>query len=270
MTTTQSPTTSSPTESRSRSIRVSGFSQWLTLSERYTRAMVGNGEILTSLLAPIVFTAGFYLPLRSIMGQVGIDYAQYIMPIIVLQAMSFVAIAAAMRSAHESVTGMSARMRTMPIAILAPSAGRITASTVRCIISLAMALVCGFVIGFRFDDAGTAVAFCGFALAIGVVLAIGADALGTLTRNPEATSQVLTLPMLILGMLSTGYVPLLGFPTWIRWFVKNQPVSHWCAMLRSLSEGNGAGTHLMPSIWWLLGLAVVFIAMAIPANVRRG
>ncbi|WP_241249032.1 ABC transporter permease [Rhodococcus sp. X156] len=248
-----------------------GLSQWLTLAGRHTRAMGTNGELVVSLVAPPIFALGFDLPLRSIMDSQGVDYGQFITPIIVLQAMSFIAVSSAVRAAYESVNGMTTRMRTMPVNPAAPLAGRMTASAVRVVVSLLSALLSGYLLGFRFENGvDNAVLFCGFAFVIALVLSIGADALGTLSHNPEATSQILTLPQLVLGMLSTGYVPEEGFPEWIQPFVRNQPVSHFCAVMRSLAEGTGDTTHVLPALLWLGGLAAAFTLASVHANLRRG
>lgn len=272
LTITGAPAATPSTEGAVRHRRPSpnGFSQWSALTSRYSRAMLTNGELLTAMLAPLVFTLGFYLPLRSIMDSTGVDYARFIMPVIVLQAMSFTAVSAAVRASHESVSGMNNRLKTMPVAPLAPLAGRMSASFIRAVLSVVFALLFGHLIGFRFDGGlPAAVLFCAMAIGIAIVLSIGADALGTLSRSPEATSQILTLPQLILGMLSTGYIPESGFPEWIRPFVRNQPVSHFCDVMRSLAEKGTAGDALGPAFAWIIGLAVFFIGLSAYANLRR-
>ena len=60
----------------------------------------------------VMFTVGFYIPLKKIMGalQPGMSsYAQYLTPLIVLQAIAFAAVSAAFRSATDSVQGINRR-----------------------------------------------------------------------------------------------------------------------------------------------------------------
>lgn len=76
----------------------SGFVQWQALTGRALWTMLTKGELLVAVIAPLIFTVGFYLPLKFVMGLQGIDYAQFLMPIIVLQAMAFTAISAAQRA----------------------------------------------------------------------------------------------------------------------------------------------------------------------------
>ncbi|MGX1763298.1 ABC transporter permease, partial [Streptomyces lydicus] len=136
--------------------------------------------------------------------------------------------------------------------------------------SLAAAILFGYLIGFRFVAGfGQAVLFCAFSLAVGTTLALGADALGSLTKSPESLSQALTLPTLIFGMLSCGFVPEKQFPEWIRGFVRNQPVSQFSFALRDMAADGVSWQVLWVPLVWVSGLALVFTPLAIWASVRR-
>lgn len=250
--------------------RLSSFAQWRALTGRIIRTMATKGELIVAMVTPLVFTLGFYLPLRYVMKFQGIDYAQYVMPIIVLQTMAFTMMSNAQLAAFEALTGLSTRLQTMPIGALVPFTSRICAGLVRSITSLAAAVAFGHLIGFRFVAGfGQAVLFCLFSLAVGTVLAIGADALGSLTKSPELLSQALTLPTLIFGMLSCGFVPERSFPEWIRPFVRNQPISQFSFALRDMTADGVTWQVLWVPLLWLIGLSVVFIPVAIWASVRR-
>lgn len=248
----------------------SSFAQWRALTGRIVWVMATKGELIVAVITPLVFTLGFYLPLRYVMKFQGIDYAQFVMPIIVLQTMSFTMMSNAQMAAFEALTGLNTRMQTMPIGKLVPLLARLSAGLVRSVTSLAAALVWGHLIGFRFESGwGQAVLFCVFSLTVGTVLAIGADALGSLTKSPEALSQALTLPTLVLGMMSCGFVPESGFPAWIRPFVRNQPISQFSFALRDMADNGVTWQVLWVPLVWLIGLAIAFVPLAVWASVRR-
>ncbi|WP_256895902.1 MULTISPECIES: ABC transporter permease [unclassified Rhodococcus (in: high G+C Gram-positive bacteria)] len=250
--------------------RPSGFVQWQVLTARSVWTMVRHGELVVAVIAPLIFTVGFYLPLKFVMQLQGIDYAQFLMPIIVLQAMAFTAISASQRASSESLSGLNMRLQTMPVVGAVPLVSRISSGVVRSVVSLTAALSFGYVIGFRFSAGlGQAVLFCTFALAISTMLSIGADAIGTLSKSPESTSQMLTLPQLILGMASCGFVPESGFPEWIRPWVRNQPISQFSFSMRDMAEGGVSFHVLFPSLIWIFGLLAVFIPLAMWASSRR-
>ncbi|WP_374112308.1 ABC transporter permease [Rhodococcus sp. CH91] len=253
-----------------RRITLSAVDQWWVLTTRSLRTMARYGELVIAVIAPFVFGLGFYLPLKFVMQMQGIDYAQFLMPIIVLQSMAFTAISAAQMASQEATTGLTSRLQTMPVAAAVPLLARMTASMVRSVISLLAALGFGYAIGFRFSAGiGQAALFCATALAISLVLCLGADAIGSLSRSPEATSQALTLPQLILGMLSCGFVPEEGFPEWIRPFVRNQPISQFSFAMRDMAQDGVTWEVLRPSVFWLAGLFLICLPAAVWASTRR-
>ncbi|GGF97292.1 doxorubicin resistance ABC transporter permease protein DrrB [Rhodococcoides trifolii] len=258
------------TRSSHRAPTPTAFKQWSSLSGRALGGMIRSGGLLVAVLAPAVYTVGFYLPLKLVMQFQGINYAQFLMPIICLQAMAFTAISAAQRSAIEGQSGMTSRLQTMPVVVWVPLLARATANFVHASLSLIAAIVYGSIIGFRFTAGFVdAVVFCGFALLVGAALTTGGDAIGSLSRSPEATSQALTLPQLILGMLSSGFVPETGFPEWIRPFVRNQPISLFSKAMRDMADGGINPSTLWPALAWAVGLIVVLVPLAVWASVRR-
>ncbi|MGW1741648.1 ABC transporter permease [Nocardia sp. NPDC001965] len=250
--------------------RLSSFAQWRALTGRVVWTMATKGEMIAAIVMPLVFTVGFYLPLRYVMQFQGIDYAQFVMPIVVLQTMAFTMMSNAQLAAVEALTGFSTRLQTMPIGLLVPLTSRIAAGLVRSTVSLIAALIYGHVIGFEFTAGwGQTVGFCAFAIAVGTVLAVGADGLGSLTKSPASLSQALTLPTLIFGMMSCGFVPETGFPEWVRPFVRNQPITQFAYALRDMAGDGVTWEVLRVGLLWLIGAAALFTPFAVWASVRR-
>ena len=120
-----------------------------------------------------MFTVGFYIPLKQIMGASSLgmsSYAQYLMPLIALTgnrlsppSVGCVPISDRLGSGHQpAIQGHADRVR------LPRSASRMSASMYRCSIALAVSLVCGHVIGFRFYGGWAhTVGFCLLVLLIG-------------------------------------------------------------------------------------------------------
>ena len=183
----------------------STMQQWWVLTVRVITPTLRNGEIFTQAGASVMFTVAFYVPLKQIMGAFveGMSsYAQYLMPLIALQAVAFAAVSAALRSAMDSVQGINRRFKAMPIAPLVPLASRMSASMYRCVIALAVSLVCGHVIGFRFyGGVAQTLGFCLLMLLIGAALSLLGDLIGAANKNPEATMPILLVPQLVLGLV---------------------------------------------------------------------
>lgn len=253
--------------------------QWWVLTLRLVRPSVRNGEVLTALAAPSVFTLGFYVPLNRVMTLFGhglSSYAQFLMPMIVMQAVSFCATTAALRAATDARDGLDDRFAAMPMPTVAPLAARTAATLYRIAVALSAAIVCGYVIGFRFYGSWwNTVCFVIFALLLGLTLGLLGDLAGTLSRSPEATTQALVLPQLILGMVSTGFAPATQFPSWIQGFARDQPVSQFVDAMRALAGDRSGYTGavswpvLGPGLVWLLGALLVFGAASAVVAGRR-
>jgi ABC-2 type transport system permease protein len=253
----------------------SAITQWWVLTVRVITPTLRNGEVFTQIATSIMFTVGYYIPLKKIMGAfvVGMSYGQYLMPLIALQA---VALTAAFRSASDSVEGINTRFKAMAIGSLTPLASRMSASMYRCVIALVTALVCGYVIGFRFHGGWLhAAGFCALMVSIGAALSLLGDLIGVANENPEATVPVMLVPQLFFGLLSVGLQPVERFPEWIRPFVRNQPVSQFVDALRALagdsasSPGSVTWSSVGPALAWITGLIAVSLPLHAIVSARR-
>lgn len=255
----------------------SALQQWWVLTARVIAPTVRNGELLIAISLSAVFTASLYLPLKNIIATVVTgSYAQYVMPMIALQAVYFAAMSTALRSATDSVHGINLRFRTMPINPMIPLAARMSGSAYRCATALATAVLCGYVIGFRFYRAAEyTIGFCLLVLMIGIVLSVVGDLIGIVSSNPEATTHILLLPQLILGMLSVGILPPEQFPGWLQPFVRNQFYSQFVYALRALA---GDATQSVawptlsvigPALAWLAGIMLITVPVYLFVLRRR-
>jgi ABC-2 type transport system permease protein len=168
-----------------------------------------------------------------------------------------------MRAAGDGVHGINDRLRSMPVASVVPSLARALANSALLVVSLFWAVLSGLVIGWRPQHGvGYFLGYLAVAFAIGLILAIAGDAVGVITNDPVACSQAMALPQLILGMLSTGFVPISQFPEWITPFVRNQPISQFAELMRSLDTGTVDTGALLAPCLWAGGIAVFALAAA--------
>lgn len=257
----------------------SGLQQWWVLTARLIAPSLRNGEVAVGVAVSVAVTASLYIPLNRLMDGPDLEmssYAQYLVPLIVMQAIAFAGISTAFRAATDSVQGINRRFQALPIPSLTPLAARITAAMYRCVIGLAVAVACGYVIGFRFHRGlWYAVAFGLLALLVGFALALLGDTLGTKSRDPAATAQWLLLPQLIFGFLSVGIQPLHRFPHWIQPIVDNQPISRLVYAMQALAGDSGDGVApvtwsvIWPAVAWAVGIAAVTLPWAVVVYRRR-
>ncbi|QMU20952.1 ABC transporter [Gordonia rubripertincta] len=249
-----------PAEARTRPLQ-----QWWALTLRGVSKVFRNGEFVFAFVSPVFLAVCFYLPLSSLMDSFGVSYGQFLMPIIVLQSVGFAASSAAMRSSFDDTQGINTRFRVLPMPVAVPMCARLATNVALLVVSLLCATVACAAIGWR--PMGGLVGTIGLytvAFTVGVLIALLADGIGLVAGSPEATSQAMMLPTLILGMMSTGFVPVSQFPEWIQPFVRNQPISQFVNVMRATDYGALSWEILQPTIWWctgLLGIAVLLLVM---------
>lgn len=135
------------------SLNPSTVRQWWVLTVRAVAPTWRNGELLISLVLSGIFTVSYYLPLRKMIGDAAPEigsYAQFLMPLIALQAIYFSGMSGGLRSAIDATEGINRRFGTMPIRPMTPLAARMSANIFRCATALMTAIVFGHLIGFRF------------------------------------------------------------------------------------------------------------------------
>lgn len=232
------------------------------LTRRSVLGTLRGGDLVFAVGGPIAFFVCFDITLRNVIDTGTMSYAQYILPVIVVQAMIFTAMTTADRAARDNLSGMGIRMRSLPITALAPVTARMLSALVRAGAAMVGAIAIGYLFGFRFSGGVAAVAvFVGLALLLSLALSLGADALGSLAGSAEEAGQTLLVPQLLLVMLSTGIAPAEAFPSWLGPFVRHQPVSVIAETLRGLALGEYR--HLALSLTWCAGLLVLFGAIAV-------
>jgi ABC-2 type transport system permease protein len=236
----------------------------VALTERVIIRATRDLDLLFAIVAPVVTLIGFTLALRNVIDTGGMNYTQYVLPAVVVQAMLFGALTTTDRAAQEQMTGFGIRLRTLPMSVLAP----LTARMIYCLIRGAFAVAAAFATAYFFGFEMTGgllygIAFVMLALTLTLALSLGADATGTRAQRTEVASQLLLVPQLLLVLLSTGMAPVEAFPGWLQPFVQYQPISQVTETLRGFTQGHVSGPNLATTLAWCLGLLILFGAVAI-------
>lgn len=226
-------------------------------------------SILGAVVFPLLFFALFNVVMRKIMDARGFDYAQLLPATVIVQAMLFSAMSSAYYVAEDRLTGITGRLRSMPIHPAAPLAGRAVADVGRGAISLAVLLVVAVAAGMRFESGVVWLPlFVLVALCFVVAAAVTFGLLGYIASSPDAAVSLASIPYLPLLMLSSGFAPVDDFPGWLQPFVEWQPITATIDALRALT-GRGDIADTVPiAIAWAVGITVVFAAIG-ARKVRR-
>ncbi|MFI5765343.1 ABC transporter permease [Streptomyces sp. NPDC051563] len=185
-------------------------------------------------------------------------YLAYLVPGILMLTIGGTTIGSAVSVATDMTEGIIARFRTMPIHRGSVLIGHVVGSVIQCVMSVVLVGAVAVAIGFRSVDA-TAVEWL---LALGLLALVSlaltwiAVGMGLTSPNAEAASNN-ALPLMILPLLSSAFVPVDAMPGWFQPVAEYQPFTPAIETLRGLLLGTGIGNNGWIAVAWCLGLAVL-------------
>jgi len=166
--------------------------------------------------------------------------------------------------------GVFDRLRSLPIARYSPLAGRIVADLVKQAWAVALLLIVGVILGFRFGNGPFEVAG-----AVGLLVLFGFCAswmsvlVAMLVSAPEKV-QIFGFALLFpLTFASNAFAPTQSMPGWLQAWVKVNPVTVLADATRGLLSGGPVAGPVTRSLLWAAGLLVVFAPLSIWAFRRR-
>ena len=203
----------------------------------------------------------------------GISYKDFVVPAVLVQAITFSAMGSGVGIAYDLQSGMIDRFRSLPIARSAFLVGRTTSDSLRLGIQSLLLVAASLIIGFSFHN--------GFAGAVGMVvvvilfgMALSAFSawIGLAVRDPETVQPALFIPVLPLVFTSSAFAPVSRLPGWMQPVARYNPITSAIDSARGLALGDKtlyavSHTHLVTAtehfaVWWV-AIVVVFTALAV-------
>ncbi|MEU6676180.1 ABC transporter permease [Streptomyces sp. NPDC046925] len=220
---------------------------------------------LNILLTPIVLLLLFVYVFGDVMS-VGIagggadrsDYIAYLVPGILLMTIGATPAGTAVSVSMDMTEGIIARFRTMAIHRGSVLIGHVVGSVLQAILSVLLVGAVAVAIGFRSTDATVVEWLAAFGLLALVALAFTwiAVGMGMASPNPEAASNN-ALPLMILPLVSSAFVPVDAMPGWFQPIAEYQPFTPAIETLRGLLLGTEIGNSGWLTIAWCVGLAAL-------------
>ncbi|MFJ4897703.1 ABC transporter permease [Streptomyces sp. NPDC088727] len=220
---------------------------------------------LNLLLMPIVLLLLFVYVFGDVMsagiGGGGADrsaYIAYLVPGILLMTIGSTPAGTAVSVSMDMTEGIIARFRTMAIHRGAVLIGHVVGSVLQSVLSVVLVGAVAVAIGFRSTDATPIEWMAAFGLLVLVATAFTwiAVGMGMASPNAEAASNN-ALPMVILPLISSAFVPVDAMPGWFRPFAEYQPFTPAIETLRGLLLGSGIGDNGWLAVLWCVALAVL-------------
>lgn len=239
-----------------------------------------TGLLVFTFVQPVMFVLLFRYVFGGTLGQVlGMDYVNYLLPGIFVQAVALGAVSTAIGLAEDLGGGLIERFRSLPMARMSVLAARTIADLVRNTGIVIVMFLVGFLIGFRPDTLSGVLE--GGALVLGFAYALSwLMALVGLRSTSAEEAQSIAFPLLLpLTFASSAFVPVNSMPGWLQVFAEHQPVTIVVNACRGLMLGPEAAKALEASgsfitdtngyvVRSLVWIAVI-LAISVPTSIRR-
>jgi len=160
----------------------------------------------------------------------------------------------------ERTNGLLRRLWVVPVHRASGVASRIAAEAVRILVTTAVVLGAGLLLGFRFRQGVPATLVW---LAIPLIFGMAFATLITMVALYTARTFLLegvTLVHILAVVFSTGFLPVDQYPRWIQPVVAHQPMSYAIEAMRGLSLGGPVRGPMIATLMWSLGIAAVCAA----------
>jgi ABC transporter DrrB family efflux protein len=220
--------------------------------------------MFVSLLQPTIILLLFRYVLGGAIHVPGIDYVDFVVPGIFIEAVLIGGMTTALALAQDLQAGMIDRFRSLPMARPAFLAGRTLADLCRSVLALAFIIGLGLLVGFRFrNTAGACLAGVALIIVFGYALTWVYAAIGLAVKDPQTAQMAAILPMFILFFASSALVPVATMPGWLQPFARNQPATVTIDSVRALFEGGPIYHDLWQALLWSTGIFAVFLVLSL-------
>ncbi|MFJ6988277.1 MULTISPECIES: ABC transporter permease [unclassified Streptomyces] len=185
-------------------------------------------------------------------------YIAFVVPGLLLMTIGSTVVGTAVSVSNDMTEGIVARFRTMAIHRGSVIIGHVLGSVLQSVASVLLVGVVAVAIGFRSADATALewVAAFGLLVLFATALTWIAVGMGLVSPNAEAASNN-ALPLILLPLLSSTFVPLDSMPGWFRPIAEYQPFTPAIETLRGLLLGTEIGHNGWLAVAWCLALALV-------------
>ncbi|MFE9122139.1 ABC transporter permease [Streptomyces sp. NPDC007172] len=217
--------------------------------------------LLTPIMLLLLFVYIFGDTMSVGIGGGGPDrakYIAYIVPGLLLMTIGSTVVGTAVSVSNDMTEGIVARFRTMAIHRGSVIVGHVIGSVLQSILSVVLVGAVGVAIGFRSTDATVIEWFAAFGLLVLFALSLTwiAVGMGLISPNAEAASNN-AMPLILLPLLSSAFVPLHSMPGWFQPVAQYQPFTPAIETLRGLLLGTEIGNNGWLAIAWSLGLTAL-------------
>jgi ABC-2 type transport system permease protein len=235
------------------------------------------GVVVMSAVQSIVFLLIFRFVFGGAITTSHLDYVQFLAPGLLVVSMLFSVIGLGVAVAEDMASGVTDRIKSLPLPPSAALAGRSLAQLGLSAFALVVTAVVALAVGFRPAQGLVGlVGVLGWCLLVAVAFSWVFILVGVVTRNPQA-AQGVGFVVLPFTFVSGAFVPADSMPHWLRGFADDQPVTVVIQAARWLAQGqpgladagHSGPYYLLVGGAWLAAVLVATSAAAVATYRRR-
>jgi ABC-2 type transport system permease protein/oleandomycin transport system permease protein len=243
----------------------------LVMAERNLVRLPRQPDLLIGFtIQPVMFVLLFVFVFGGAISTPGFDdYADFLMPGIIVQNIAFGGFVTALGLAEDLTKGLIDRFRSLPTARASVLAGRTLADVVTNSVSIVVLVVTGLIVGFAFDASPVEiVAGVGLLLLFGFAFSWIFALIGMSVSSPEAANGIGFTLIFPITFISSAFVPVESMPAGVQEFAEVNPVTIVVDAMRALWLDQPAGNTIWGAVVWALVLIAIFAPLAV-AKYRR-
>ena len=220
--------------------------------------------LLSFTVQPIMFVLLFVYVFGGAITTPGYAYVDFLMPGIVAQTMAFGGFVTALSLADDLKKGLIDRFRSLPMARSAVLAGRTLADVATNLVSIAVMVAVGLIVGFSFSASPIEiVAGIGLLLLFGYAFSWIFALFGLISSSPEAAQAIGFILIFPLTFVSSAFVPVESMPAGLQQFAEVNPFTVTVDAMRALWLGAPAGNSIWGAVAWSVGLIAFFAPLCV-------
>src|SRR3989338_9034552 len=220
--------------------------------------------IVFSTIQPVMFVLLFTYVFGGAIKTGTVDYINYLLPGILVQTTVFGSMMTGVGLAADMAQGIIDRFRSLPMARSSFLIGRTISDLVRNVFVVALMILVGILIGFRFEGGFfNGLAAVGMMLLFGFAFSWISAAIGMTVKNVETAQSAGFIWVFPLVFASSIFVPVETMSKGVRIFAEHNPVSYTANTVRALTMGTPVGDNIYYALAWIIGIMVIFIPLAV-------
>jgi ABC-2 type transport system permease protein/oleandomycin transport system permease protein len=241
------------------------MSDTLVLAKRSILRIPRQPDLLVGYtIQPIMFVLLFVYVLGGAISTPGFDYADFLIPGIIVQSVAFGGFVTALGLSEDLKKGLIDRFRSLPMWSPAVLTGRVLADIGTNIIQLVILFGVGFAVGFWFTTSvPEVVAGILLLLLIGYAFSWVFAFIGLIASSPEASNAYGFTILFPITFISSAFVPVETMPGWLQPFAEHNPFTTMVDAIRALFLDTPAGNDVWLAVVWCFAIIAVFGGLSV-------